>query len=104
MDNTDIDKITYHTFLAAVKEIKKQQITSRAPLGYSSSDIYLFGNNIFDRVSVVTVRNHSGMYSMLITNSSRDFLFSGKFGMELPFSTAAKGLYSAFKTVKHKIL
>jgi len=101
MKKEDIQDLKYQHFLTAVKAIKKLAITSRACLGYSSNDIYLFG---FDRTSGISVRNHSGMYSMLITDYNGGFLFNGSFSMELSDKLAASCLYSAFKLVKHKII
>lgn len=66
--------LKYTDFLKVAKQIKTAQITSRACLGYSSKDIYLHGTSRRDEVSM---RNHSGMYSMLITDYKGSFLFNG---------------------------
>lgn len=99
----ELSGINYNLFLQVVKQIKTAKITGRAPLGYSSNDIMLFGTETPRRRSVVSVRNHSGMYSMLITMQDGSFLFNGGFDMDLPYRKAATGLYCAFKLVKDKI-
>lgn len=96
-----LEMVNYSLFLKAIRQIKQSAITSRACLGYSSNDIYLYG---FDRTSGISVRNHSGMYSMLITDSNRSFLFNGSFSMKLSDTLAASCLYTAFKLVKYKII
>ena len=96
----DIKKIDLEHFIDTCNKIKNEPITSKAPLGYSTNSILLHGEN---RKSEVSIRNHSGMFSMLITTQDGRFLFNGGASMKLTVETAAYILYMAFIMVKDQI-
>lgn len=105
LHQTDLNKVDYLLFLKVVELISSAPIVRRASLGYSSTEYLLFGVYVpGQRQSVVSVRNHSGMYSMLITTNGGRFLFNGGFSMSLPKKKAAEGLHAAFDLVKKSIM
>lgn len=69
-----MNNLKYNDFLKVCKQIKTAEITMRACLGYSSKSIFIHGT---DRRYEVSIRNHSSMYSMLITDTYGHFLFNG---------------------------
>lgn len=113
MYNTELKKIslkdvTKDTFRDAIFCAYRDGITSVAPLGYSGDDFVLFGKFNYhskpSRVSLVTVRNHSGNAELLITDKMGKFLFYGKFSIDLGVEFVANQFYKIFLTVKDQIL
>lgn len=90
-------KLTYSDFLKVCNQIKNAEITSKACLGYSSNSIYLNGTS---RVNEVSIRNHSGMYSMLITNESGMFYFNGGVA-NIKHCSSKKAASIAYQVYKH---
>jgi hypothetical protein len=95
-----IKEITLDTFKEAVYKAVTAHITSIAPLGYSSPTYLLYGNEGNERRCGVSVRNHSGVVSMLITDPKGSFIFHGGLNKSLPIDLIAKSLYADFKKVK----
>lgn len=100
MNSKTIDQIELEDFIEVLKGIKNAPIANRALLGYSTASIFLHGKN---RDEEVSIRNHSGMFSMLITKHNGSFLFNGGVSMTTPIETAAYILYMAFIMLKDEI-
>ena len=100
---SSLDEITYQTFKEAVTKLLTAPITSRAPLGYSSDTILLFGDDGNERRNGVSVRNHSGNISMLICNRDGRFIFHGGFSIHLPSLFTARELYKTFRKVRQHL-
>ena len=95
-----IKEITLETFKEAVYKAVTAHITSVAPLGYSSPTYLLYGNDGDERKCGVSVRNHSGVVSMLICDTQGHFIFHGGLNKALPINLIAKSLYADFKKVR----
>lgn len=95
-----IKEITLETFKEAVYKAVTAHITSIAPLGYSSPTYLLYGNNGDERRSGVSVRNHSGVVSMLICDPNGHFIYHGGLNKRLPIDLIAKSLFIDFKKVR----
>lgn len=95
--------ITCLTIEEAVKKIAGASITTRAPRGYSSDEVYLFGDE--HHRSSVSIRNHSGMASLLITDPDGYFLFYGQLTLSrLNPERIAQLFYFSFDGVRYLIL
>lgn len=95
--------ITKNAFKKAIVLAFKDGIESKALLGYSGKTIVLFGYHEHGRVNLITVRNHSGIAQLLITNSKGKFLFLGGFSEDLDYDMIAQKFYEIFKSVKKQI-
>ena len=95
-----MEKLTYADFVTACNKIKTAEITSKACLGYSSNSTYLRGTS---RVNEVSIRNHSDMYSMLITDENGRFYFNGAVAniKILTPKKAASIAYNAYKSLNN---
>ena len=95
-----IKEITLDTFKEAVYKAVTAHITSIAPLGFSSPTYLLFGIDGDERRCGVSVRNHSGVVSMLITDPDGRFIYHGGLNKGLPIDLIAKSLFTDFKKVR----
>lgn len=98
-----LDEITLETFKEAVYKAVTSQITSIAPLGYSSPTFLIYGNEGNERRCGVSIRNHSGVVGMLITDPKGSFIYHGGINKALPIDLIAKRLYTNFRQVKKYI-
>ncbi len=98
-------KITKKTFKDAVFMAYKGGITSLAPLGFSGDTIILHGSETEknSRVSQVSIRNYSGDAELLITDAAGNFLFYGRFRVDLGLDFLVEQYWQIFKHLKPKI-
>lgn len=103
MHKANISDISIKTFEEAVEACFSCGIKNYALLGYSGDDILLFGSVNGGRHSVVSVRNHSGMCELLITDVEGHFLYLGKYSPVLTHPVIAFQFMEAFDLVKNFI-
>jgi len=108
MTNTEIYKLNLNDIdLQLIKNAiflcYRDHITSRAPLGFAGDTILLFGSETPKRKSVVSIRNYSGYAELLITDSKGNFLFYGRYDINLGVEFIAEQYYNIFCLVKDKI-
>jgi len=106
--NTEIIKnsledITRDDFRDALGLAFRDGITSHAPLGYSGDDVVLHGTAKGGRSRLITVRNHSGMAELLITNAVGNFLYLGKFDIDFGDEFISNQFWLTYRLVKDKI-
>lgn len=99
----NLSDITIKTFELGISAAFACGVTNRVPLGYSGDDILLFGSNQPRRKSVVSVRNHSGMAELLITDIGGHFLVLCKYNEALGYQVIAMQFMEAFELVKNFI-
>lgn len=78
-------------------------VTSKAPMGYSGDEIVLFGLSRPSRVSLVSVRNHSGSPQLLITDRVGNFIFLGSFHLNMGIDYISRQFWLTFKMVYPEI-
>lgn len=107
-----LDKVTPDLFREAILLAYSGGITSIAPLGQSGDTIILFDfpnkqeryGRPVGRPSQISVRNYCGDAELLITDAGGDFLFYGRFHINLGFDFVVDEYYRIFEQVKDRIL
>lgn len=101
----DLQQITKKLFKEALFLCYKDGITSIAPLGFSGDTIILHGskNLSTSRVSQVSIRNYSNDAELLITDAKGNFLFYGRFDINLGVEFVINQYWAIFNKVKDKI-
>ena len=97
----DIDKVTPRLFEEAIFNAFYEGLETIRPLGYSGPTFLLFGES---RKSEVSVRNWSGLASMLITDSKGGFLFSGHLPLGLGLEVVAQQFYDLLQLSRPHLL
>lgn len=105
MDNTElrkiaIDEITKHHFEQAIYLAYRDGITGQAPLGFSGDTIILFGE---DRKSQVSIRNYCNDAELLICDARGNFLFLGRYDINLGIDFVVDQYWEIFNKVKSSI-
>lgn len=97
------EEINKELINTVVNHIFDAEITSRAPLGYSSDDFILFSNGQYTRSSQISMRNHSGSLSLLITDKEGDFIFNGGWSLLLGSDLLSQVAFDTINTLKYLI-
>lgn len=100
----DLEAISRNTFKDAIELCYRDGVTSKAPLGFSGDTVVIFGKEEGGRISLVSVRNHSGSAELLITDVDGNFLFLGKYLKRFGTEFIANQYWLIFKLVKSEIL
>lgn len=103
LHKASISDINIKSFEEAIAACFDGGIKNYAPLGFSSDDILLFGNVNGGRHGVVSVRNHSDMCELLITDIGGHFLCLCKYSPKLTYPVIAFQFMEAFELVKNFI-
>lgn len=105
IEKEDISEITKETFKEAIYLAYRDGITSKAPLGFSGDTIIIHGdkNETTSRVSQVSVRNYCGDAELLITDQVGNFLFYGRFRIDLGVEYVVEQYWNIFNLVKDSI-
>lgn len=98
-----LSEISKNTFKEAIFLSYKNGCTSSAPLGWSGDNIVLFGTEENGRRSLVSIRNYCGDAELLITDVKGNFLFYGRFDVNLGLEFLADQYYRIFRKVKKEI-
>lgn len=108
-----LDAVTPDLFREAILLAYSGGITSIAPLGRSGDTIILYDapkgkkypdGNIVTRPSQISVRNYCGDAELLITDEMGNFLFYGRYHINLGFDFVVDEYYRIFEKVKDRIL
>lgn len=101
----DLQQITKKLFKEALFLCYKNGVTSIAPLGFSGDTVILHGskNAITSRVSQVSIRNYCNDAELLITDAKGNFLFYGRFDINLGVEFVINQYWAIFKKVKGQI-
>lgn len=99
----DLLCITQSTFEQAFFLAYRDGITSIASLGFSGDDIILYEggqNEKVSRVSRVSVRNYGNDVELLITDRVGNFLFYGRYAIDLGVEFVARTYWHTFETLR----
>lgn len=92
----DLKKIKKKNFKEAIYLAYKGGITSVAPLGFSGDTVMIHGNG---RKQQVSIRNYGNDAELLITNKNGNFLFYGRYHINLGVDRIATLYFNIFKNV-----
>ncbi len=111
MDNYSIVKeylyeITKEDFKEAIVLAYKGGITLIAPIGFAGDAVILHGtkNEKTSRVSQVSIRHYKGDAELLITDKEGNFLFHGRYRIDLGLDFIVEQYWLIFNSVKRSIL
>lgn len=102
---SDVNDITIEDFREVLETVLNGKITSIAPLGFSSDNIYLY-NNKTEGVSwsgCVKIRTWSNMPELLIGNKAGKWLCHMNIDRLMGFEYILTEFHRAFENVKHLI-
>jgi hypothetical protein len=94
-----LSEIKKENFKQAIYYCYKDGITTLAPLGFSGDNILLFGEEQGGRKSVVSIRNYSGNAELLITDKKGNFLFYGRYDVNIGVDFIADQYWKIFLMV-----
>jgi hypothetical protein len=103
LKKTDLNEITKKLFKEAVFLCYRDGITSIAPLGFSGDTILLFECEKDGRKSSVSIRNYCNSAELLIKDSKGNFLFYGRFLIDLGIDLVTDQYWNIFLLVKNEI-
>ncbi|AIM37354.1 hypothetical protein KO02_12110 [Sphingobacterium sp. ML3W] len=103
MKATSLTNVSKKHFKKTIQEVKGLPITDRATFGYSSHTILVYGHKNNERRCGISMRNHSGKISLLITDFQGRFLFNGGFDISTPTLTLLNHYWAIYQSVRKQM-